>query len=193
MVRENSISYFNRLKEVLDAIDLDRLEDVVEILLTAYHNENHVFVMGNGGSGSTASHFACDINKGVSHTLSRRFRVISLNDNMPLIMAYSNDLSYEEIFVEQIKNYLGPDDVVIGVSGSGNSRNVLKAIEYANRNQAITIGFTGFDGGQLAKVSQVSLNAAVSDMQQAEDIHLIITHLIMQLLQKSLAGKAAYA
>jgi D-sedoheptulose 7-phosphate isomerase len=187
MVREYGIRYFNRVKEVLDAIDLDTIEDVVEILLKAYQNENQVFVMGNGGSGSTASHFACDINKGVSQPLLRRFKVISLNDNMPLIMAYANDLSYEEVFVEQIKNYLGPDDVVIGISGSGNSRNVLKAIEYANKNKAVTIGLSGFDGGQLAKVSQVNLNAAVSDMQQAEDIHLIITHLIMQVLQKRLS------
>lgn len=182
MVKNYSIRYFNEIKTILDNIDLALIEKVIALLLKAYQSENHVFFMGNGGSASTASHFVCDINKGVCTSLSKKFKAICLNDNMPLIMAYSNDLSYDNVFVEQMKNYLGPDDVVIGISCSGNSKNVLKAIEYANDKKAITVGFTSFDGGLLAKKAQFVINARVNDMQKSEDVHLIISHLIMQIL-----------
>ncbi|MBE9529220.1 MAG: SIS domain-containing protein [Proteobacteria bacterium] len=191
MVREQSERYFSELKEVLDALDLDAVERVVDIFLEARKNGKQIFVMGNGGSGSTASHLACDINKGVGGSLPERFKVICLNDNMPTVLAYANDMSYEDIFVEQLKNYLLEGDVVIGISGSGNSGNVLKAVDYANRCGAVTIGFSGYDGGELAKVSTVSLNAGVACMQKAEDIHLIVTHLIMQILESRLADKSA--
>lgn len=189
MVKDYSIRYFNDIKTILDNTNLLVLEKIINILLNAYYSEKQILVMGNGGSASTASHFVCDINKGVSYPLSKKFRVISLSDNIPLIMAYSNDLSYEDIFIEQIKNYLKPGDVVIGISSSGNSKNVLKAIEYANENKAITIGLTGFDGGLLAKLAQVNLNVMTMDMQKSEDIHLILTHLIMQILQEKLNQK----
>ena len=189
MVKDFSIRYFNELKAALDSIDLDVFEKVINIFLNAHEKEKRIFVMGNGGSGSTASHFACDINKGVSYPLTKKFKVISLNDNMPLVMAYGNDISFEDIFVEQMKNFLTPGDVVIGISGSGNSKNVLKAIEYANKNGATTIGLSAFDGGLLAKTAQISLNVKVDDMQKAEDSHLILSHLIMQLLEGKLCHK----
>lgn len=145
MVREFARNYFNELKRVLDCLPLDKIEEFVEYLLAAYEGEKHIFVFGNGGSGVTASHFACDINKGVSSG-PKRFKVMCLNDNIPIILAYANDMSYEDIFVEQLRNYLKPLDCVIGISGSGNSRNVLKAIEYANTAGAKTFGITGYDG-----------------------------------------------
>jgi len=143
-------------------------------------------LFGNGGSGSTASHFACDINKGVSYGHDKRFKVICLNDNIPTMLAYANDSSYDDIFIEQLKNFLSPGDVVFGISGSGNSENVMRAIEYGNSNGAKTLGFTGFEGGRLGKAAGLSINIASDDMQKIEDIHLILTHMIMQAFCKSL-------
>jgi D-sedoheptulose 7-phosphate isomerase len=143
--------------------------------------------MGNGGSASTASHFACDLNKGVSLNLANRFRVIPLTDNLPTIMAYANDLSYEEIFIEQLKNFLAPGDLVIGISGSGNSVNVTRAVEYAVSQGNTTIGITGYDGGRLKKIADYSFNAGINDMQISEDLHMITAHILMRLLCEKLS------
>ncbi|VAW38766.1 hypothetical protein MNBD_DELTA02-606 [hydrothermal vent metagenome] len=161
---------------------------VIELFKAAYDNDKQVFVFGNGGSGSTASHFACDINKGVSYGHDKRFKVICLNDNIPTMLAYANDSTYDDIFVEQLKNFLNPGDVVFAISGSGNSGNVVRAIEHANKNKAMTLGFTGFDGGRLGKAAGLSINIASEDMQKIEDIHLILTHMIMQAFCKSLGA-----
>jgi len=185
-MKEAILNYFNELKKVIDHIPIQKFEEIVEVMLAAYQQEKQIFIMGNGGSASTASHFACDINKGVSFGLKKRFKVICLNDNVPTVLAYANDISYEDIFVEQLKNFLKPGDLVIGISGSGNSGNVLKAIDYANENRAKTIGLTGFDGGRLAKLAQVSLIVPINDMQKVEDIHLILTHLIMRILSEKI-------
>ena len=142
--------------------------------------------MGNGGSASTASHFACDINKGVVNGLEKRFRVVCLSDNIPTILAYANDQAYDAIFVEQLANFLTKNDLVIGISGSGNSTNVINAIQYANENSAITIGLTGFNGGELAKVAHQSIIVPSDDMQKIEDMHLIMVHMVMQILNEKL-------
>lgn len=186
MMKRFVSDYLSELREVLVKVPLDRFEEMVSVLLNAYEHSRSVFVMGNGGSGSTASHFACDINKGVSFGLERRFKVICLNDNVPSMMAYSNDVSYEAIFVEQLKNFLESVDVVIGISGSGNSENVLKAVEYARNKGARTIGLSGFGGGRLAKLVDVPVVVTSRDMQKVEDTHLIITHMIMQIVYKRL-------
>ena len=186
MIKEFALKYLAELKRVVDSISLERYEEIVNIILDAYERECSIFVMGNGGSGSTASHFTCDINKGVSFGLEKRFKVICLNDNIPIMLAYANDNSYEDIFVEQLKNFLKPDDVVIGISGSGNSKNVLKAVEHANKEGARTIGLTGFEGGKLADLAKVSLVTRIDDIQKVEDIHLIIIHMIMQIVYKKL-------
>ncbi len=138
--------------------------------------------MGNGGSGTTASHFVCDINKGTCLELEKKFKVICLNDNMPTVLAYANDLSYERIFVEQLKNFLQPGDVVIGISGSGNSENIILAISYAREAGAKTIGLSGFDGGRLAQIVDIPFVAAINDMQKVEDVHMIVVHMLMQYL-----------
>ncbi len=175
-----SIDYLNQLKELLDIFPHDRFNEIVKTLMSAYDGDKQIFIMGNGGSGSTASHFACDINKGSCFDLKKKFKVICLNDNMPTILAYANDLSYEKIFLEQLKNFLQEGDVVIGISGSGNSENVLQAVSYAKENGARTIGLSGFDGGRLARISDVPLVAAIDDMQKVEDIHIIVVHMLMQ-------------
>lgn len=182
MNKEISFQYLDQLKDLLDVFPHDRFIEIAQVMLAAYDEGRQIFIMGNGGSGSTASHFVCDINKGSCLELKKKFKVICLNDNLPTILAYANDLSYNDIFVEQLKNFFNPGDIVIGISGSGNSQNVLLAISYAKKNGAKTIGLSGFDGGKLAKIVDVSLVAAINDMQKVEDVHLIVVHMLMQYL-----------
>ncbi|MEM3101658.1 MAG: SIS domain-containing protein [Candidatus Nitrosotenuis sp.] len=186
MSDEFTNGYINDLKSLLDRFPHDAFQKIFEILLDAYKNDRQIFVMGNGGSGSTASHFVCDINKGSCYGLEKRFKMICLNDNMPSVLAYANDQSYEDIFVEQLKNFLKTGDVVIGISGSGNSKNVLKAISYAKERGAITVGLSGFDGGRLARLADVSLIAKINDMQKSEDLHMIVVHMLMQSLSRAI-------
>ncbi|MDR4498277.1 MAG: SIS domain-containing protein [Candidatus Scalindua sp.] len=186
MIKELTVQYLDDLQDTLRNIDLQNVERIVNAILAAYENEKQIFIMGNGGSGSTASHFACDINKGVTFGLEKRFKVISLSDNIPTMLAYANDSSYDDIFIEQLKNFLNPGDVVIGISGSGNSINVIRAIQYANEKGIETIAFTGFDGGEIAKIAKTSFVVPVNDMQKVEDGHLILAHIIMQILVKKL-------
>jgi len=178
--------YIEEEQRLLGEVSETEFDRVIELFQAAYDGDKQVFVFGNGGSGSTASHFACDINKGVSYGHDKRFKVICLNDNIPTMLAYANDSSYDDIFIEQLKNFLSPGDVVFGISGSGNSENVMRAIEYGNSNGAKTLGFTGFEGGRLGKAAGLSINIASDDMQKIEDIHLILTHMIMQAFCKSL-------
>jgi len=183
---EFSNTYLTDLKAVLDGFDHTSFEEIIRRILDAYRNGNRIFTMGNGGSGSTASHFACDINKGCCMDLTKKFKVICLNDNMPTMLALANDVSYEAVFLEQLKNFFEPGDLVMGISGSGNSENVLQAIRYARNNSGRTIGLSGFSGGKLADLADVSFVARVDDMQKVEDIHMIVVHMIMQAVYKSL-------
>ncbi len=182
MIQQQFRDYSQGLKEALDAVSADVVAELVALLGRACREGRQVFLMGNGGSGGTASHAACDLNKGVSFGREKRFRAICLNDNLPTLMAYANDVSYEDVFVEPLKNFLRPGDVVIGISGSGNSPNVLKALDYANREGAFTVGLSGFKGGKLARLARLSLVVPVDDMQKIEDVHLIIFHVAMQAL-----------
>lgn len=186
MIKSFAHQYFEELKDICDLIPLDVIDVIVAALHQAYECGNQIFVMGNGGSAVTASHFVCDMNKGVSYGLEKRFKMICLNDNVASMMAYANDVSYEDIFLEQMKNFLRTGDVVIGFSGSGNSQNVVKAVRYGNEHKAITIGFTGFDGGELMKTANISLLVPINDMQKIEDIHLVLTHLIMSFFHQFL-------
>lgn len=175
-------NYFEKLKNVLDNLSRDEIETFINVLVQAKEDGKTVFIMGNGGSAATASHFCCDFNKGVSYGKDKRFKFICLNDNVATMMAYANDISYEDVFVEQLKNFLNVGDIVIGISGSGNSKNVLKAIEYANANNGVTIGITGYDGGELRKISRYSVNTNINDMQISEDVHMILDHLCSKIL-----------
>jgi D-sedoheptulose 7-phosphate isomerase len=181
-----SLEYLEELKDLLNTFPHDKFEEIVNALKSAHNDGKHVFIMGNGGSGSTASHFACDINKGCCMGIEKKFKVICLNDNIPTMLAYANDLSYDMVFVEQLKNFLQPGDIVIGISGSGNSENVIQAVTYAKENQAKTVGLTGFDGGRLAQLVDIPLIASINDMQKVEDVHMIVVHMIMQYFCKAL-------
>lgn len=187
MDSKNRISdYFNRLKTAVDRVPLQDISGICAVLKEAYEKEKTIFIMGNGGSGATSAHLACDFNKGVCGKARKKLKVVSLADNMPVILAIANDLSYDKIFVEQLKNHLKPGDVVIGISGSGNSPNVIEAVNYANDAGCVTIGLCGYDGGQLKKICRHSVHVKVNDMQIAEDIHLVIGHIIMQVLDAEL-------
>lgn len=181
-MRNSFLYYFKEIEDTLAHIDLDSFILINEYIFNAFERGNHIFTMGNGGSGATASHLVCDLNKGVNFSRKQKFKAICLNDNLPTLLAYANDVSYSDIFCEQLKNFMDEGDVVIGFSGSGNSENVLKAIKYANENGGITIGFSGYDGGKLARIARFSLVAHINDMQKSEDVHLILCHLIMRTI-----------
>ena len=174
--------FLNRLTEVIKYLNLDEINTFMNILLNARDTGKTIFIMGNGGSAATASHFCCDFNKGLSYNQSSKFKFICLNDNIPTMMAYANDVSYDNIFVEQLKNFLTPGDLVIGVSGSGNSKNILKAIDYANKNDAETIGLIGFNGGKLKQKVKHSVHVNIDDMQITEIIHMSLCHMIYSIL-----------
>jgi D-sedoheptulose 7-phosphate isomerase len=175
-------NYFAKLKETIDRISLEEIEQVLQVLGEARAQGRQIFVMGNGGSAATASHLVCDLNKGTASGKNGRFKVICLNDNIPTLMAYANDLSYDDIFVEQLKNFFQPKDVVIGISGSGNSKNILKALEFANAQQGLTIGLSGYNGGKLKETARYNIHVPVDDMLIVEDLHLVLDHLMTKML-----------
>ena len=170
--------YKTALQETISKIDTVKVEQAIEWFDEARSHSRHIFVCGNGGSASTASHFACDIVKGASFNREVRFRIMALTDSLPTLTAYSNDVSYESVFVEQLKNFAQPGDLVMCISGSGNSPNVLRAAEYANAVGCKTIGLTGGDGGKLAPLAQLSIQVPVPHMGRIEDAHMIICHMI---------------
>ncbi len=170
--------YKSQLLQAIDSIDLAAVSEAVQILAAARDAQRTIFVCGNGGSASTASHFACDMIKGASFQRASRFRILALTDSMPTITAYSNDVSYDSVFVEQLRNFAQPGDVVIAISGSGNSPNVIQAIEYANSAGCHTIGLTGRDGGKLGTLAQLRLHVDAAHMGRIEDGHLVICHML---------------
>lgn len=182
-------TYLSRLQKTIDNLSKDEINAFINALLEARDNDKQIFIMGNGGSASTASHFCCDFNKGCSYGYDKRFKFICLNDNVPGMMAYANDVSYEDVFVEQLKNFFNPGDYVIGISGSGNSKNVLKAIEYAKQNGGKVLGLTGFDGGKLKKLCDYSVNMNIDDMQISEDLHMMMDHLTMKIITNHMICK----
>jgi len=184
-------NYLSLLIQSIRTLDRGEIEKVAEIIRASCDQEHTIFTMGNGGSGTTASHMVCDFNNGAAARLAKKFKVMCLNDNMPSFSAIANDLSYEAVFEEQLKTWMRPGDVVIGFSVSGNSKNILRAIRYANKNGATTIGFCGFDGGRLKKMARHCIHVQVHDMKIAEDVHAVIGHMLMKLLIGRLSGKKA--
>lgn len=183
---EGIAHYLKGIRETLDALATEPISAVLSVLLKANASGNMVFVLGNGGSASTASHFACDLAKGTLTPGCPRFRVMALTDNVPLMTAWSNDVSYEAVFAQQLEGLMNPGDVVIAISGSGNSPNVLRAVEMARQMGGITIGLSGFDGGMLSKMVDSPLVVPCHCMEQIEDVHLILCHLIASTLREQL-------
>ena len=159
------------------------IQKIVDSLLKARKAGNKIFIMGNGGSASTSTHFVSDLLKTSIIKNESRFKAISLSDNIPVILAWSNDESFDKIFVEQLKNFLQKDDIVIGISGSGNSVNVINAINFANDSEAVTISLTGMDGGKLSKISKINVTVQSNDMLTIETMHLAICHLLTTIIR----------
>ena len=174
--------YFTRLSETIARLDVNAVANAVGLLRQARDAGRMIFTFGNGGSGSTASHMVCDLNKGASYQRDSKFRVMCLNDNFATMMAYANDVSYESVFVEPLKNFMTKGDLVIGISGSGNSPNVIEAIDYANAHGGITLGLCGYEGGKLKKAAKHHVHVPINDMQIVEDLHLVLNHVMLLAL-----------
>ncbi len=174
--------YFGKLSTLLNTIDRDQIDNGISVINDAWRRGSQVITLGNGGSSMTALHFITDWNKSVYMSSKVPFRGRTLVDNMGLLMAYGNDTSFQDIFIEQLKNILQPDDLVIAISGSGNSENVIRAVDYANDNGAVTLGLCGYDGGKLKQKARHVVWANVNDMQLCEDVHAIFGHIVMQKL-----------
>lgn len=189
MKLQNFDDYLDRLTAALKSVRSDELNTFLGLMEFAFLQRSTVFVFGNGGSGATASHFCEDLGKGTleSPAAATRFKVLSLTDNTPYILAWANDHGYETIFEQQLRNFAEPGDVAIGISGSGNSPNVLRAIDFANRSGLITVGVTGFDGGKLAALAQYKLHVPCTDMGIVESVHVSLFHYVVTYLKAKLA------
>ena len=179
--------YTQKMMNEINRLDVAAVNKMMDMLVEARGNDRYVFIMGNGGSGGTASHIAGDFNKGLSlgRPREKRYKFISLVDNAPTVLSLANDVSYNDIFVEQLKNFLNPGDVVIGISASGNSENVLRAAEFAKSRGCPVIGLTGYDGGKLKAMSDLSVHVPLHDMQVVEDIHMMLGHLMVSVLMRA--------
>lgn len=175
--------YLNDVKLTLEQLAVEPINEAVAILRQARLNGRQIFVMGNGGSASTASHFVCDLAKNTRRPEWPDFRVIGLADNMAMLSAYANDEGYENVFARQLANFMQSGDVVIAISTSGNSPNVLRAIELANQAGNVTIGLTGFDSGRLGAMARVLIHVPSHCIEHVEDIHLMITHLMTTMVR----------
>ncbi len=180
--------YIDLVKSTLDALDPKALDALVEAFHATYEKGGNIYTMGNGGSGASASHAAGDFLKGASYGLDKRFKMICLNDNLPSMMAIANDIGWESIFVEPLKNFLSEDDLVIGISGSGNSKNVVNALEYANSNGATTVAMSGFKGGKISQIATINVHAPVMDMEVTEDVHMVIFNIVKKQMMARLMG-----
>ena len=186
---EHIQNYISTLQQTIEQLPRQLIADVVDVLQDARIRGNNVFIMGNGGSASTASHFVCDLAKNTRHEGLPHFRVIGLTDNMATFSAYANDEGYESVFAQQLANLVQPKDVVIAISASGNSQNVLNAIEEAQKHDAFTIGFTGFDGGRLGQMVNINIHVKSTIIEHVEDIHLMLEHIIVKTIKERVRSK----
>jgi len=184
-------TYLTELQQTVAAVPPELIEQIIDILLDCARTGNKVFICGNGGSASTASHFACDLAKNTIVMGAPAFRVIALTDNMALMTAWANDTDYDNVFAAQLNPLVESGDVVIGISCSGNSGNVLKAMTVARHHGAVTIGFTGDKGGQLKGLVDVCIQVPSPRIEQQEDVHLILEHCICAAIRDKLTQESA--
>ena len=175
-------AYMEKEKEVLEKLPTEDINKVINVLEEARKKGAVVYVCGNGGSAATAAHYVTDFNKGISYGQDIKYDIECLSDNVPMMMAIANDIGYDDIFVVPLRNKLKKGDIVIGISGSGNSENVIRAVSFANTQGAETITFTGYGGGRLKHLSKYNIHVAADNMQIVEDIHLVLNHMMMFIL-----------
>ncbi len=183
--------YLDRVCDDIRSMDYSQIEAVSELIEAAYDAGRFVFIIGNGGSGANASHFCEDLAKCTLRDFEsqKRLKVLSLTDNAAAIMAWGNDEGYDRIFLEQLKNLASPGDLLLAISGSGNSPNILKAVSWANENGLTTVGITGFSGGKLKALAHHNLHAPVDDMGIAESLHQVVFHWIIDDLFRRFSAK----
>ncbi len=185
-------AYLERVSKEIARLDLTQVESLSQIIEEAYHANKFVFICGNGGSGANASHLCEDLAKCTLKDFEdqKRLKVLSLTDNTAGIMAWANDEGYDRIFLEQLKNLASPGDVLLAISGSGNSPNILKAVEWANKTGMTTVGITGFGGGKLRTLAQHNLHADINDMGIVESLHQVVFHWVIDDLYRRISGPA---
>jgi len=179
----NSESYFAQLSKTIASLPFSAMDRLTDVLLRAYEQQRTVFIFGNGGSAALASHFACDLGKGTVNGSSRRFRVMALTDNVPLMTAWANDSNYADIFAEQLANFAGAGDVALAISASGNSANVLRALSVAKQAGSVTAGLTGFSGGRMLALCDACVVVPTDNMQIIEDVHVSVAHAIFTCIR----------
>lgn len=181
--RSDMQKYLETEMQVLKSLDLSELNEAVNAILDARDRGAAIYTMGNGGSSATASHMVCDLSKGIYENIGgTKFTVECLSDNTPIITAIANDSCYDDIFFFQLKDRLKKEDLVIAISGSGNSANIIKAVEYAKSVGAKVVGITGYTGGKLRQLCDYSMHADIDDMQISEDVHMIFDHMLMRII-----------
>ena len=186
--------YFEELQRVIAGLSHERLDQMADALVQAYESRRVVYTFGNGGSASLASHLACDLGKGTAYCNGgKRFRVLALTDNLTTLTAWANDSSYEDIFSEQLRNFVQPQDVAFGISGSGNSKNVLNALQVARDAGATTLGISGFQGGQMKSLCDICVIVPSNNMQIIEDIHLAMAHSIFRVVYSRMSRRTMAA
>ena len=185
--------YLTDVNATLARLPIGAITQVIDVLEETRERGKSVFVFGNGGSAATASHFACDLAKGAICFGKPRLKAFALTDHIPLLSAWANDSAYEHIFAEQLENFIQAGDIVIGISGSGNSANVLNGVRVAKNKGGITIGFIGFNGGKLKELVDIPVVVPIHNMEQAEDIHLLLGHIITTCLRESIPVEQALA
>lgn len=186
--------YFDELQGVVASLPHDSINQIAETLLKAYESERSLYLFGNGGSASLASHFACDLGKGTAYCNGgKRFRVLALTDNLPTLTAWANDSGYEDIFSEQLKNFVQPLDVVFAISASGNSKNVLNALQVGREAGARTVGISGFDGGKMKLICDICVVVPSNNMQFIEDLHLAMAHSIYRIVHSRITRRTLAA
>jgi D-sedoheptulose 7-phosphate isomerase len=181
---EDIQNYISILQQTMDQLPTQLIADVIAVLQRARLRGSQVFIMGNGGSASTASHFVCDLAKNTRCQNLPHLRVIGLTDNMAIFSAYANDEGYENVFSQQLINLIEPEDIVIAISASGNSKNVINAIEEAKKHTVTTIAFTGFDGGRLSQIVDINIHVRSNIIEHVEDIHLMLEHMMVKIIKE---------
>jgi D-sedoheptulose 7-phosphate isomerase len=186
--------YFKELQRVVARLSHEGIDQIADALYKAYESERIVYTFGNGGSASLASHFACDLGKGTAYCNGgKRFRALALTDNLPALTAWANDSSYEDIFSEQLRNFVHPQDVAFAISGSGNSKNVLNALEVAREAGATTLGISGFEGGQMKSLCDICVVVPSNNMQIIEDMHLAMAHSVFRIVYSRMSRRTMAA
>jgi D-sedoheptulose 7-phosphate isomerase len=188
----SALQYFQDFKALVGQLPYHAIDEIVEQLMRCYERRRTTFLFGNGGSAALASHFATDLSKGtlINRDSERRFRVVSLTDNIPLITAWANDSSYEDVFAEQLRNLISPGDVAFAISGSGNSPNVLAALRLAKMGGAITVGLTGYQGGRMKPLCDHCVVVPSDNMQIIEDFHLSVAHAVFSVIRSRISERA---